>query len=64
MVYEHEMSKNPLDESFSDEEADRRATQALRRALTTPYKPQREMVGKVGRPSTRKRKAKKIPAKK
>jgi hypothetical protein len=31
---------------YSDEEAARRATDALRRALTTPYKPQRELVGK------------------
>jgi hypothetical protein len=42
-------------EQYSDEEAERRATEALRRTLATPYKPQREMVGKVGRPSARKR---------
>jgi hypothetical protein len=34
---------------YSDKEAKRRATDALRRALTTPYKPQGDMVGKVGR---------------
>lgn len=34
---------------YSNQEAEKRATDALRRALTTPYKPQREMVGKVGR---------------
>jgi hypothetical protein len=37
------------DEEFSDEEAERRATEALRRALTTPYKPQRDLVGKKKR---------------
>ena len=37
------------DEQYSDEEADRRATEALRRSLTTPHKPQKEMVGRVGR---------------
>jgi hypothetical protein len=37
------------DEQYSDEEAERRATEALRRSLTTPHKPQKEMVGKVGR---------------
>ena len=36
-------------EVYSDKEAKRRATEALRRALTTPYKPQGDMVGKVGR---------------
>jgi hypothetical protein len=33
---------------YSDEETERRATEVLRRALTTPPKPQKEMVGKVG----------------
>jgi hypothetical protein len=41
-------------EQYSDEEAERRATDALRRTLTTPYKPQKDMVGKTGRPSRRK----------
>ena len=36
-------------DSYSDKEAERRATNALRRALTTPYKPQSDMIGKVGR---------------
>lgn len=31
---------------LSNDEAERRATEALRRALTTPYKPQRELIGK------------------
>ena len=37
----------PDDDTYSDEETERRATQALRHALSTPYKPQREMVGKT-----------------
>lgn len=41
---------------YSDEEAARRATEALRRALTTPYKPQSDM--KIGR--AKKAKAKKV----
>ena len=36
-------------EQFSDKETEKRATDALRHALTTPYKPQSDMVGKVGR---------------
>jgi hypothetical protein len=44
------------DESYSDKEAERRATDALRRALSTPYKPQSEM--KVG--PAKKAKAKKV----
>ena len=42
------MSKKPEAESYTDKEAERRAIDALRRALTTPYKPQSEMVGRVG----------------
>jgi len=42
------LSEKRRDE-YSDRETERRATDALRRALTTPYKPQRDMVGKVGR---------------
>ena len=43
------MSDQGNDDQYSDEETERRATEALRRALTTPPKPQKEMVGKVGR---------------
>ena len=43
------LSKDQDNEDYSDEEAERRATEALRRALTSPPKPQKEMVGKVGR---------------
>jgi hypothetical protein len=46
-------------DQYSDEETERRATEALRRALTTPPKPQKEMVGRVGRP----RKKRKRPTK-
>jgi hypothetical protein len=43
-------------DQYSDEETERRATEALRRSLTTPPKPQKEMIGNVGRPKARKRK--------
>jgi hypothetical protein len=50
------------DDQYSDEETERRATEALRRSLTTPPKPQKEMVGKVGRPKAkRKRPVKSAP---
>jgi hypothetical protein len=39
------------DDQYSDEEAARRATEALRRSLTMPHKTQKEMVGKVGVPN-------------
>jgi hypothetical protein len=39
------MTKNR--ENYTSAEAERRATEALRRALSTPYKPQRSMVGKT-----------------
>lgn len=54
------VSTKPTDE-YSDEEAERRATEALRRTLTTPYKPQKEMVGKIGKSSTRQRKPREQP---
>lgn len=41
------------DEQYSDEEAERRAPEALRRSLTTPHKPQKEMGGRVGRAKTK-----------
>jgi hypothetical protein len=43
------------DEQYSDEETERRATDALRRSLTSPPKPQKEMVGKVGRPKAKRK---------
>jgi hypothetical protein len=42
------MAKKP-DDQRSDSEADRIATDALRRALTTPYKPQSALVGKTSK---------------
>ena len=44
------MSGQKDDDQYSDEETERRATEALRRALTTPHTPQKDMIGKVGRP--------------
>ena len=49
------MKTTDKNDDFSDAEAERRATDALRRTLTTPYKPQKAMVGKVGRPVARER---------
>ena len=43
------MKPKPDDIAYSEAEAESRATEALRRALTTPYKPQRELVGKKKR---------------
>jgi hypothetical protein len=43
------------DDQYTDEETERRATEALRRALTTPPKLQKEMVGKVGRPKAKRK---------
>jgi hypothetical protein len=37
------------DDTYSDEEAERRAREAIRRSFEMPYRPQKEMVGKVGR---------------
>jgi hypothetical protein len=54
------MTKNPADE-LSDDEAEARAKAALRRALTTPYKPQSEM--KLGQKPKKKTAAKKNRAK-
>ena len=53
MAYEGNMTRKSADE-FSDKETKRRATEALRRALTTPYKPQKEIVGKTGKPKPKK----------
>jgi len=50
-------------EEYSSEEGQRRAERALRYALTTPYKPHSELVGKTprARAMKRKRKAKGSP---
>jgi hypothetical protein len=50
-------------DQVSDDEAERVARDAIRRSFQTPYKPQKEMVGKVGRPSQRKRAPSKAPNK-
>jgi hypothetical protein len=50
------MSRSRDEDSYSDEETERRATEALRRALTTPPKPQKEMVGKTERAQKAKQK--------
>jgi hypothetical protein len=42
---------NPKKPEYTDAEVERRATMALRSALMTPYRPQREMVGKVRTPT-------------
>ena len=49
-------AKTP-DATFSDKEAERRATDALRRALATPYKPQSDM--KIGKPKATAKRSKK-----
>jgi hypothetical protein len=45
------MSDQGSDDQYSDEEAERRAREAIRRSFEISYKPQKEMVGKVGAPS-------------
>jgi hypothetical protein len=42
------------DDRYSDDEAERRAHEAIRRSFETPYKPQKEFVGKTDRARTRK----------
>ena len=49
------MSDQGSDDQYGDEEAERRATEALRRSLTSPPRPQKEMVGKVGRAKVKRR---------
>ena len=49
------MPKKPTDE-LTDAEAEARATEGLRRALTTPYKPQSDM--KIGRAVKKKKRRK------
>jgi hypothetical protein len=41
--------KDQDDDTYTDDEAERRAREAIRRSFDTPYKPQREMIGKAGR---------------
>ncbi|HVA15437.1 MAG TPA: hypothetical protein VNF99_19470 [Stellaceae bacterium] len=46
-------------DNYTDEETERRATEALHRALTTPYQPQKTVAAKAK--EARKRKAKGSP---
>ena len=48
-----------MNDEISADEAERRATEALRRALTTPYQPQKTVAKKAKQ--ARKRKAKDRP---
>lgn len=60
MGYRSCMAKSPTDaEQFSEEETARRRDEAIRRALNTPPKPNKELVGKGNRPATVKKKNKK-----
>jgi hypothetical protein len=43
------MRKNKPDDQYSDEETQRRMDEALRKALATPPKVHKEMIGKSGR---------------
>jgi hypothetical protein len=45
------MSDQGSDDQYSDEEAERRAREAIRRSFEIPYKPHKEMVGKAGAPN-------------
>lgn len=54
------MTKKPrqraeAESEIPDAEAEKRATEALRRALTTSYKPQRQLIGKGKKRSPNKR---------
>ena len=42
-------------EQYSEEEAERRFRDAIKRAVTTPHKPQSDLVGKTDRAKSRKR---------
>jgi hypothetical protein len=53
------MTKSGKDEQYSEEEADRRAREAIRRSFETPYRPQKELVGKTER--ARNRKLRRLP---
>jgi predicted oxidoreductase len=46
------MSDKSSDDQYSPDETERRMTDAIRRALNTPPKPHKEMVGKGERAST------------
>jgi hypothetical protein len=45
------MSKQTDDDQYTAEETKRRAREAIRRSFEIPYKPQKELIGKVGAPN-------------
>lgn len=49
------MKQSQPGDEVTDEEAERIAREAIRRSFELPYKPHKELVGKVGRPAQRKR---------
>ncbi len=49
------------EQEFTDAEIEQRMRATVRRSFTIPHKMQKEMVGKVGRPSGRKKIAKAKP---
>lgn len=57
------MPREKDEDTYSDEETERRATAALRNALSSPFKSHREMVGKTNESSKSKVAKKETPAK-
>ncbi len=51
------------EDQYNDEEAERRAREAIRRSFQTPYKPQKEFVGKTERARDRQARRPKSPPK-
>ena len=51
------MAPKPKNEQYTDEQIEWRATETLRRALNTRYKPQSKLVGKTPRARARRRKS-------
>jgi len=49
------MKASETQDEYSPEETERRARDAIRRSFEMPYKPHKELVGKVGRTIQRKR---------
>ena len=45
------MTDQKDDEQYSAEETKRRAREAIRRSFEIPYRPQKELIGKVGAPN-------------
>jgi hypothetical protein len=51
------------DDHYNDDEAERRARAAIERSFQTPHKPQKEMIGKSGQTTRRKRVPSEVPKK-